>query len=326
MIKKWLLLCLIFCCTSGKITAQSNNNLKLWYDSPARQWVEALPLGNGSLGAMVFGDPIHERFQLNEETVWGGSPHNNTNPKAKEALPRIRQLIFEGKNKEAQELCGPAICSQSANGMPYQTVGTLHLDFEGISKYDDYYRDLDIEKAIATTRFTANGVTYVRETFTSFPDRLLVIRLTASKKRSISFTAHYTTPYTENTERYISSRNELQLNGKANDHEGIEGKVRFTALTWIENNGGTLKATSDSTLQVKNANSVVLYVSIGTNFINYKDVSGDALKTAQQYMKQAGKNYTKRKEAHIAAYQNTLTAFPSTWAAIPKLRNRQTCV
>lgn len=184
MIKKWLLLCLIFCCTSGKITAQSNNNLKLWYDSPARQWVEALPLGNGSLGAMVFGDPIHERFQLNEETVWGGSPHNNTNPKAKEALPRIRQLIFEGKNKEAQELCGPAICSQSANGMPYQTVGTLHLDFEGISKYDDYYRDLDIEKAIATTRFTANGVTYVRETFTSFPDRLLVIRLTASKKEA----------------------------------------------------------------------------------------------------------------------------------------------
>lgn len=133
---------------------------------------------------MVFGDPIHERFQLNEETVWGGSPHNNTNPKAKEALPRIRQLIFEGKNKEAQELCGPAICSQSANGMPYQTVGTLHLDFEGISKYDDYYRDLDIEKAIATTRFTANGVTYVRETFTSFPDRLLVIRLTASKKEA----------------------------------------------------------------------------------------------------------------------------------------------
>ena len=184
MIKKWFMLILTFCCIGGKVTAQNDTVLKLWYDSPARQWVEALPLGNGSLGAMVFGDPIHERFQLNEETVWGGSPHNNTNPKAKEALPRIRQLIFEGKNKEAQELCGPAICSQSANGMPYQTVGTLHLDFEGISKYDDYYRDLDIEKAIATTRFTANGVTYVRETFTSFPVRLLVIRLTASKKKA----------------------------------------------------------------------------------------------------------------------------------------------
>ena len=93
MIKKWFMLILTFCCIGGKVTAQNDTVLKLWYDSPARQWVEALPLGNGSLGAMVFGDPIHERFQLNEETVWGGSPHNNTNPKAKEALPRIRQLI-----------------------------------------------------------------------------------------------------------------------------------------------------------------------------------------------------------------------------------------
>lgn len=302
MTRKWLILIFIFCCISGKITAH-DNSLKLWYDKPAKQWVEALPLGNGRIGAMVFGDPAHERFQLNEETVWGGSPHNNTNPNAKEALPRIRRLIFEGKNKEAQELCGPAICSQSANGMPYQTVGTLHLDFEGINQYDDFYRDLDIEKAIATTRFTANGITYIREAFTSFPDRLLIIKLTASKKKSISFTAHYTTPYTENTEFCISPRKELQLNGKANDHEGIEGKIRFTALTRIDNNGGTLKVTSDSTLQVKNADSVTLYVSIGTNFINYKDVSGDALKAARQYMKQAGKNYTKRKEAHIAAYQ-----------------------
>ena len=139
MTRKWLILIFIFCCTSGKITAH-DNSLKLWYDKPAKQWVEALPLGNGRIGAMVFGDPAHERLQLNEETVWGGSPHNNTNPNAKEALPRIRRLIFEGKNKEAQELCGPAICSQSANGMPYQTVGTLHLDFEGINQYDDFYR------------------------------------------------------------------------------------------------------------------------------------------------------------------------------------------
>ena len=153
---------------------------------------------------MVFGDPEHEQFQLNEETVWGGSPHNNTNPKAKEALPRIRQLIFEGRNVEAQALCGPAICSQSANGMPYQTVGSLHLDFHGIGEYNNYYRDLDIRKAIATTRFTAGGVTYTREAYTSFPEQLLVIRLTASKKKSISFTARYTTPYTENIVRSIS--------------------------------------------------------------------------------------------------------------------------
>lgn len=304
MISKWLILFFAICCLAGKIQAQQQeSDLKLWYDKPATQWVEALPLGNGRLGAMVFGAPAHEQFQLNEETVWGGSPHNNTNPKAKDALPRIRQLIFEGRNAEAQALCGPAICSPSANGMPYQTVGSLHLDFEGISQYSDYYRDLDIEKAIATTRFTAGGVTYTREAYTSFPEQLLVIRLTASQKKSISFTARYTTPYSENVVLSISPRKELQLSGKANDHEGIEGKVQFTALTRIENNGGRLEVTSDSTLQVKNANSVTLYVSIGTNFVNYKDVSGDATAVAQKHLKQAGKNYAKAKAAHTNAYR-----------------------
>lgn len=304
MIKKALLALLLVCTAGANIQAQpETDNLKLWYDKPATQWVEALPLGNGRLGAMVFGDPRHEQFQLNEETVWGGSPHNNTNPKAKDALPRIRQLIFEGKNKEAQALCGPAICSPQANGMPYQTVGSLHLDFEGVTDYSDYYRELDIEKAISTTRFTANGVTYTREAFTSFPDQLLIIRLTASQKKSISFTARYTTPYREGVERSISPRKELQLNGKANDHEGIEGKVRFTALTRIEHQGGSLQALSDSALQVKDANSVTLYVSIGTNFVNYKDVSGNAQERAQGYLKQAGKNYAKSLAAHILAYR-----------------------
>ena len=302
--KKWLSTCFAAICISSSLQAQQENEtLKLWYDEPATQWVEALPLGNGRIGVMVFGDPVQEQFQLNEETVWGGSPYNNTNPKAKDALPRIRQLIFEGKNKEAQELCGPTICSPSANGMPYQTVGSLHLDFDGISNYNDYYRDLDIAKAIATTRFTANGVTYTREAYTSFPDQVLVIRLTASQKKSISFTAKYTTPYKSNVVRSISPRKELQLNGKTNDHEGIEGKVEFTALTRIENSGGSLEATSDSTLQVKDANSVTLYVSIGTNFVNYKDVSGNALSTAQKYLKQVNKNYAKSKAAHINTYQ-----------------------
>ena len=303
--KKWMFALLAVCSTGGNVQAQQQeNNLKLWYDKPATQWVEALPLGNGRLGAMVFGDPAHEQFQLNEETVWGGSPYNNTNPKAQEALPHIRQLIFEGKNAEAQALCGPAICSQTANGMPYQTVGTLHLDFEEMDGYSNYYRDLDIENAIATTCFTVDGVTYTREAFTSFPDQLLIVRLTASQKKSISFTARYTTPYKDNVERLISSLKELQLNGKANDHEGIEGKVRFTALTRIEHNGGSLEALSDSILKVTNANSVTLYISIGTNFVNYKDISGNAQSKAQGYLKQANKNYAKSKAAHINTYRN----------------------
>lgn len=304
MKNKWYILVLALLCWGNRADAQEETgNLKLWYDKPATEWVEALPIGNGRIGAMVFGDPAHEQFQLNEETVWGGSPHNNTNPKAKDALPRIRQLIFEGRNAEAQALCGPSICSPSANGMPYQTVGSLRLDFDGVDTYSDYYRELDIEKAVALTRFTAGGVTYVRESYTSFPEQLLVIRLTASQKKSISFTARYTTPYQEDVERLVTTRKELQLNGQANDHEGIQGKVRFTALTRIENNGGSVEVLSDSTVQVKNANSVTLYVSVGTNFVNYRDVSGDAPTAARKYLQQAGKNYAKAKAAHTATYR-----------------------
>lgn len=223
-------------CMSLCIGAQPANDMKLWYDKPAGLWVEALPLGNGRLGAMVYGDPVHEEFQLNEETIWGGSPHNNTNPKARAHLAEIRRLIFEGRNMEAQELCGQAISSTGANGMPYQTIGSLHLDFEGTEGYTDYYRELDIDRAVSTTRFRAEGVEYVREAFISFTDDLLIVRLTASEKGKISFCARYSTPYTDAAES-IPDRNELQLDGKASDHEGIEGKVRFTTLTRIDHQG-----------------------------------------------------------------------------------------
>ncbi len=278
--------------------------LKLWYDRPAEIWVEALPLGNGRLGAMVYGNPQHEEFQLNEETIWGGSPHNNTNPKAKEALPQIRQLIFEGRNAEAQKLCGETICSQQANGMPYQTIGSLHLDFEGIDDYSNYYRDLDIENAIAITRFTANGVNYIREAFTSFPDNLLIIRLTADKQGQISFKSRYTTPYKDGVSKSISPRKELRLDGKTNDHEGVEGKVRFTTLTRIDHQGGKLTVEGDSVLHLTGANSATLYVSTGTNFKNYKDVGGNSLQTAQHHLNHAPKNYSKAKAAHSQYYGN----------------------
>lgn len=283
---------------------ESNTKLKLWYDKPADKWVEALPLGNGRLGAMVYGHPTHEEFQLNEETVWGGSPHNNTNPAAKDALPTIRQLIFEGKNAEAQALCGEAISSKSGNGMPYQTVGSLHLDFDEIKEYSNYYRDLDIENAIATTRFTANGVNYQREAFTSFTDDVLVVRLTADKKGQISFKTHYSTPYQENIARRITPQKELQLDGKANDHEGIVGKVHFTTLARINHEGGKLIAEGDSVLHLIGANSATVYVSTGTNFKNYRDVSGDSYQKAKEYMRNVEKSYGKSKNHHIQYYNN----------------------
>lgn len=299
--KHYILSCLLVLFTL-LLNAQPSQNFKLWYDKPANLWVESLPLGNGRIGAMVFGTPAHEEFQLNEETIWAGSPYNNTNAKAKDALPQIRELIFNGRNKEAQDLCGPTIIApNNAYGMPYQTVGSLLLDFEGMDNYTNYYRELDIERAISTTRFTASGVNYTREAFTSFPDQMLVIRLTASQPGKLSFTTRYTTPY-QNVVRSITDKKRLRMDGKGSDHEGVEGKVRFTTLTHIQKDGGKLELFSDTLLRVSNANSVTLYVSIGTNFVNYKDVSGNALAQAEKHLKNVTKNYVKAKQAHIDYY------------------------
>ncbi|MCD7709757.1 MAG: glycoside hydrolase family 95 protein [Porphyromonadaceae bacterium] len=293
----------LLCAAAAADPTANTGTMKLWYEQPATLWVEALPLGNGRLGAMLFGDPVQEQFHLNEETVWGGSPYNNTNPKAKESLAEIRRLIFAGENVEAQALCGPAICSPNgANGMPYQTVGSLWLDFEGTANYTEYVRELDLERAVATVRFQVDGVSYCREAFTSFTDSLLIVRLTASKKGKISFAAHYTTPYAEYGRSVENGL--LRLDGKANDHEGIEGKVRFTALTRIDRKGGKCEAVGDTLLRVSGADEVTLYVSIGTNFVNYKDVSGDAGQRAYAFLQQAGKRYEKALAEHTACYRN----------------------
>ena len=275
--------------------------LKLWYDKPASEWVEALPLGNGRLGAMTFGNPSHEEFQLNEETVWSGSPYNNTNPKAKEALPAIRELIFSGKNLEAQNMAGPVICSTGSNGMAYQTVGSLKLDFLNIHNYSDYYRELNIEEAVSRVRFVSEGVTYFRESFVSFADQLLVIRLTASEKGCISFKGYFESPYPD--ARYsIDADNTLRLDGKTDDHETIPGKVRFTSLAKVEHQGGIVRSLDDSVLEVKNADSVTLYVSIGTNFVNYKDISADSYQRACSYLKASEKPYAELKNRHSEKY------------------------
>jgi alpha-L-fucosidase 2 len=168
MINKRIIFICILSWIIIKVCAQSDAYLKLWYTQPAKQWVEALPVGNGRLGAMVFGDPIKEVIQLNENTVWAGSPYRNDNPDAKEALPEVRRLIFEGKYKEAQDLINQKFISKISNGMPYQTVGNLRLLFPGHENYTGYYRELDIEKAVASSSYIINGTKYKTTIFSSF--------------------------------------------------------------------------------------------------------------------------------------------------------------
>jgi len=290
--------------------SSQNSELKLWYDAPARQWTDALPLGNGRLGAMVFGTPAQERIQINEETIWGGGPHNNVNYDAKDGLAEIRQALWEGRRSDAQALCDQYISSKSAHGMPYQTAGSLILDFDGITDFTDYYRELDLNRAVALTRFKADGVEYTRESFVSFPDQVIVMRLTASAKGKISFKSSYNLPYRE--DRILSQS--AQVNGKqatmtisckGDDHEGIEGKIRFTDKTLIVPEGGQMTA-DDNTIAVTGADAVTIYISIGTNFVNYQSVDGNENQAADQWIEPLSKGkvkYDKMLAAHIKEYQ-----------------------
>jgi len=186
--KKILLLSLHFVTTI--CFAQNNQQLKLWYNKPSgTTWENALPIGNGKLGAMIYGNVDTETVQLNECTVWSGSPNRNDNDLCLDSLTEIRQLIFNGKQKEAEAIANNVIISKTSQGQMFEPVGELSLTFEGHDKYEDYSRELDIEKAIAKTSYKVGDVYYTREVLASIPDRVIVLRLTVSKPGSLSFVA-----------------------------------------------------------------------------------------------------------------------------------------
>jgi alpha-L-fucosidase 2 len=166
-------------------STNEQHDLKLWYDKPAENWNEALPIGNGRLGAMIFGNPETEHLQLNEETIWAGGPHNNVNPEVAPYLKKVRDLIFEGKYEESHKVANENIVAYQ-NGMPYQTMGDLYISFPEHENFTNYYRELDITNAISKVNYTVNEIDYEREIFSSFTDQVIKVKLTASKPNSIN--------------------------------------------------------------------------------------------------------------------------------------------
>lgn len=284
--------------------SQPKSSLTLWYNKPSGQtWENALPVGNGRLGAMVYGNVPRETIQLNEHTVWSGGPNRNDNPDALAALPEVRRLIFEGKQKEAEQLANKAMITKKSHGQMFQPVGSLHLTFDGHDTYTNYYRDLDIERAVAKTSYNVNGVTYTREVLASIPDQVLVVRLTASKSGSLAFSASYSTPQAKPVIK-TEGNNELTIAGSTSDHEGVKSLVRYKGITRIKTEGGTISA-SDTALLVQGANAATIYVSMATNFVSYKDVSGDENARAATYLNKAyPKSYASLLQAHTAAHQS----------------------
>ncbi len=288
-------------CVFGTAGAQ-NNPMTLWYDKPATEWVQALPLGNGRLGAMVFGTPEREILQLNEETVWAGEPGNNINPETGKALPEIRRLIAEGRYAEAQDYANAHVKSLN-QGMPYQPVGNLYLTFPGHERYDQYRRELDIANAIATVTYSSDGVQYKREVFASIPDQVIVVHLSANQPGCINFDLSMDSPHPICR---IASRggDEIILSGQTSDHEGKKGAVRFIAHTLLKLENG-LSNSDSAHLYVRGANAATLYISMATNYRNYRDLNAVPEQTAAGFLHAAlQKAYPEAKQAHIAAYRS----------------------
>ena len=299
--KKIFSILLIVITTAGY--SQNKQSLKLWYKQPSgNTWENALPIGNGSLGAMIYGNVDKETIQLNESTVWSGSPNRNDNPLALDSLAIIRQLILDGKQKEAERIANRVIITKKSHGQMFQPVGSLQLAFNGHDKYTNYYRELDIEKAVTKTSYTVDDVIYTRESLASFPDRVIVMRLTASKPGSISFIASFSTPQPKALIKTTPAK-ELTITGTTMDHEGVKGLVRFNGIVRIKLENGILTS-NDTSLTIKNANAVTIYISIAANFKNYNDISADENKRAADYLNKAyPKSFAAILPGHIAAYQ-----------------------
>jgi alpha-L-fucosidase 2 len=254
------------------LNINAQNDLKLWYTQPAKQWVEALPVGNGRLGAMAFSDPANELIQLNENTVWAGSPYRNDNPDAKEALPEVRKLLFDGKYKEAHDIVNQKFISKISNGMPYQTVGNLKLLYPGHENYTGYYRELDIDKAIVSSKYTLNGTKFETTLFSSAPDQIIVYKVAADKPGAVSFSATMDRP--SKVQVTTSGNNEMILTGKTNNFEKVAGNLlQFEARVKIVVTGGTGTATVTS-LRVSRALVATVYIAMGWKWVGCREVRG----------------------------------------------------
>ena len=294
----------------GAASALANSGFTLTYDKPAAKWTDALPLGNGRIGAMVFGGTDNERLQINESTLWGGSPHHYTNPEALKHLDEIRQLIFEGKAAEAEKLSGP-LMGRPKLLMPYQPFCDVRLNFPGHEQEKDYLRELHLDDAIANVTYKVGQVTFRREVFVSYPDQVLVVRLTASQPGQITFSAAMDSPQPE-THVESTANDTLQLTGqilpRQNPDRTWTGSwdrpgMRFAAVLKVVTDGGSVRSVSER-LEISGANSVTILFSNATSFKNYHDISGDALGAAQGYLRRASvQSYDQLQQRHVEDFR-----------------------
>jgi alpha-L-fucosidase 2 len=287
-------------CLSLLAAATLRAELKLWYRQPASEWNQALPVGNGRLGAMVFGGVAEERLQLNEDTVWAGEKRNRNNPQGAQAIPEIRKLLFAGRAGAAQELAEKAVVSTPRRLPPYQPLGDLTLRFPGLGEVANYRRELDLDTAIARVEFRAGGATFTREVFASPVDGVIVVRLSSDQPGRISFSAALS------RERDATSRStgddRIVMAGQAiayDERHADERKtgVRFQAVLRAIAEGGEVSS-DNGELSVRNADTATLLLAAATDFREK-----DPLAKCEVVLQAAAKPYADLRAAHIAEHQ-----------------------
>ena len=271
----------------------------LWYDAPATQWVEALPVGNGTLGAMVFGGIARERIQFNESTIWTGGPHDYARPGASSYLPRLRELLYAGRQAEAEALAQVHFMSAPLHQRAYQAFGDLRIDYPSMdsTKVEAYRRDLDLDSAVATTRYRGNGVTYERRVFASHPDRVVVVQLRVDRPGGLSFSVTPTSAHRWHLRKAVHG-DQLSMQGMVED-----GVIGFEARLLVRAEGGTTTFT-DSSATVRGATTATLLLAGATNFVSYADISGDPIARNDATMSRVqAKGFDALLAAHVADHQ-----------------------
>ena len=279
------------------LTIQAQQHL-LWYDKPATHWLQALPIGNSHLGAMIYGDVKTEEIQLNEETFWSGSPYYNNSPESKAHLQEVRQLIFEGKEKEAHALIDQYFI-KGPHGMRFLPVGSVKLAFHRKDNTSSYRRQLNLGTALATTQYTLDGVTYRRTCFASQADNAIIVRIEASEKGALSFNVSFDSPL--ETSRSVNSH-QLAAIVKGVGQEGVPAGLQAECRLEVLSDGEIVDG--EESIAVVSATTVTLYITAATNFVNYHDVSGEPTrKNIKSLSALRGRSYQQILNCHLAKYK-----------------------
>ncbi|MDN5204573.1 glycoside hydrolase family 95 protein [Fulvivirgaceae bacterium BMA10] len=286
--------------TSGAL-AQAQSKHKLFYEQPAKNWLEALPLGNGRLGAMVYGGVKQEQIQFNEETLWTGEPHDYSHKDAGKYLDKIRQLLFEGKQTEAQDLASEVFMSEPLHQKAYQPFGDLIINFPDHQDFSNYRRELDIEQALCKVSYQANGVTYNREVFVSHPNQLMAVKLTSDKSGALNFDLAMDS---QHFMKSVSTDGDKQVLDVRVADGVLKGKAWFKVITDGE------VTPEYKRILVKDASSATIYLTARTNFVNFRDVSDRPQRYLNGSLREfATLNYDEVRKKHIEDYQSLFNRF-----------------